>query len=44
MGSKLRESILPATAKVDNFQKTLKLSSKDVRVFSQPLGERREEG
>uniref|UniRef100_A0A8C6X3S4 Deoxyribonuclease n=1 Tax=Naja naja TaxID=35670 RepID=A0A8C6X3S4_NAJNA len=34
VGSKLRESILPATAKVDNFQKTLKLSSKDALAVS----------
>ncbi|XP_013925582.1 PREDICTED: deoxyribonuclease-1-like [Thamnophis sirtalis] len=34
VGSKLRESILPATAQVDNFQKTLKLSSKDALAVS----------
>ncbi|XP_070811551.1 deoxyribonuclease-1-like [Pituophis catenifer annectens] len=34
VGSKLRESILPATAKVDDFQKTLKLSSKDALAVS----------
>ncbi|XP_070617647.1 deoxyribonuclease-1-like isoform X3 [Erythrolamprus reginae] len=34
VGSKLRESIQPATSKVDNFQKTLMLSSQDALAIS----------